>query len=326
MKLLVTGGAGYVGSVVTDILVEAGHEVTVLDNLVQGHRNAVHPDASLVEMDLLDGDGVAGVVRDAMPDAVVHLAAAATIDESTRDPGRVFRVNLSGGINLLDAMAAAGVGHLVLSSTAAVYGDPDAIPVEEDAPTKPVNAYGESKLAFERMLVWYRAAHGIKQVTLRYFNACGATDRLGEHHEPETHLIPVLFEVVTGRRPTFHLFGDDYDTADGTCLRDYIHVSDIAAMHLLALERVGEVDGRAFNMGHGTGFTNRQVIETVQEVTGKRVPVTRGPRRPGDPARLVASPDRARRELGWSPVHLELADMVESAWRWHRDHPEGYAE
>jgi UDP-glucose 4-epimerase len=326
VKLLVTGGAGYVGSVVTDILVEAGHEVTVLDNLAQGHTAAVHPRARLVLADLTDREAVAETMRGAAPDAVIHLAAAAIVDASVRDPGRYFRVNVSGGINLLDAMASTGVKRLVFSSTAAVYGDPDTIPVDEDAPTRPLNAYGESKLIFERTLSWYRAAHGIEHVTLRYFNACGATERLGEHHQPETHLVPVLLDVVAGRRDGFQLFGDDYDTSDGTCLRDYVDVRDIAAIHVLVLERIDEVDGRVYNVGHGTGFTNLQVIDAVQEVTGRRVPITKGPRRPGDPARLVAGSARVRRELGWSPAHEELREMIESAWRWRREHPEGYAD
>jgi len=229
-----------------------------------------------------------------------------------------------GGLHLLGAMAAAGVRRLVFSSTAAVYGEPATVPIAEDAPHAPVNSYGESKLAFERMLTWYRRAYDLRYVTLRYFNACGATERCGEFHVPETHLIPILFEVALGQRESIQLYGTDYDTPDGTCLRDYIHVADIAQAHLLALDNLQRVEARAYNMGNGAGFSNREVIETVRRVTGRPIPVRPAPRRPGDPARPGARSERIRQELGWRPRYPALDAMVETAWAWRRQHPGGY--
>jgi UDP-glucose 4-epimerase len=317
MKVLVTGAAGYIGSVVTERLIEHGHAVVALDNLRHGHREAVHPAARFVHGDLLDGAWLRDELRNGGYGAVVHLAAEALIDESIRDPGRFFGVNVTGGLNLLDAMAGAGVSRLVFSSTAAVYGEPEQVPIPEDARQQPVNAYGESKLAFERALPWYRRAHGLRYVSLRYFNACGATDRSGERHEPETHLIPLLMDVSMGLRPTFHLFGTDYDTPDGTCIRDYVHVMDIADAHILCLARMDEIGAATFNLGNGTGYSNREVIDAVQRVTKRRIAIVTSPRRPGDPARLVASAERIRRELGWRPETPDLESMIESAWRWH---------
>jgi UDP-glucose 4-epimerase len=318
VKIFVTGAAGYIGSVVTETLVEAGHTVVAFDNLSHGHRDAVHSGAVFVSGDLLDRTRLTELLRDGGYDAVVHLAAEALIDTSIRDPGLFFRANTAGGINLLDAMVAGDVKRLVFSSTAAVYGEPDEVPIPEDAPKRPVNAYGESKLAFERMLPWYGRAHGIRHVSLRYFNACGATDLVGERHEPETHLIPILLEVALGTRPSIHLFGTDYDTPDGTCVRDYVHVRDIAGAHLLCLENLERLRGDAFNLGNGTGYSNRQVIDAVEAVTGQPLMVVPSPRRPGDPARLVASAERIRTTLGWVPRVPELTAMVESAWRWRR--------
>ena len=317
MRILVTGAAGYIGSVVTERLVADGHAVTALDNLRHGHREAVHPAATFVEGDLLDREWLAAIVRDGCHEAVVHLAAEALIDESVRDPGRFFRVNVTGGLNLLDAMAAAGVRRLVFSSTAAVYGEPDELPIREDAPRRPVNAYGESKLAFERALGWYRRAHGLCHVSLRYFNACGATERCGERHEPETHLIPIVMEAAVGTRPAIHLFGTDYDTPDGTCVRDYVHVSDVAEAHVRCLAAMEELGAETFNLGNGSGYSNRQVIDAVQRVTGRQITVVPAPRRPGDPARLVASADRIGERLGWRPAVTDLDAMIASAWRWH---------
>jgi UDP-glucose 4-epimerase len=320
MKIFVTGAAGFIGSAVTERLVEDGHAVVGFDNLSHGHREAVHPGAAFVEGDLLDRDGLHDTLRAGRFDAVVHLAAEALIDASIRDPGLFFRANLTGGLNLLDAMAASGVTRMVFSSTAAVYGEPATVPILEDAPTRPVNAYGESKLAFERALPWYGRAHGIRHVSLRYFNACGATERCGERHEPETHLIPILLDVAAGRRDAIQLFGTDYDTADGTCLRDYVHVRDIAQAHVLCLARLDELADTVFNLGNGTGYTNRQVIDTVQRVTGRRLAVVPAARRPGDPARLVASAERIRQAVGWQPSMPDLAAMVDSAWRWTKVH------
>jgi UDP-glucose 4-epimerase len=318
MKILVTGAAGYIGSVVTERLIASGHEVVALDNLQHGQRSAVDPAARFVRVDLLDRDALREEVRRGGFDAVVHLAAEALIDESVRNPGRFFRANVTGGLNLLDAMVAAGVDRLIFSSTAAVYGEPAAVPIAEDAPKRPVNAYGESKLAFERALAWYRRAHGLCYVSLRYFNAAGATERCGERHAPETHLIPILLDVALGVRPAVRLFGTDYETADGTCIRDYVHVTDIADAHVLSLLQIERIGGRAFNLGNGAGYSNRQVIETVRRVTGRPLAVEPSPRRPGDPARLVASADRAARELGWGPETPALDDIVASAWAWRR--------
>lgn len=321
MNILVTGAAGYIGSVVTEHLVEDGHTVVALDSLVHGHRSAVHPGARFIEGDLLDRDWLRAQVRDAGIDAVVHLAAEALIDESVRDPGRFFRVNVTGGLNLLDAMVAAGVSRLIFSSTAAVYGEPQTIPIRESAETRPVNSYGESKLCFERALPWYERAHGLRHLTLRYFNACGATANFGEHHEPETHLIPNLLDAALGLRDGFHLNGTDYPTPDGTCIRDYIHVRDIADAHLLCLQHIDSTPSTAFNLGNGAGYSNREVIAAVERVTGRPITVIEGARRAGDPARLVASHERITRELGWRPGIPDLDAMIESAWAWHSARP-----
>jgi UDP-glucose 4-epimerase len=324
MKILVTGAAGFIGSVVTQRLVEQGHDVTAMDNLCHGHRQAVHPKATFVNLDLLDRPGLDALLESAKVDAVVHLAAEALIDESIRNPGRFYRANVIGGINLLDAMAKASVKRIVFSSTAAVYGEPREVPVREDAVLEPVNSYGESKLAFERALAWYGRAHDLRHISFRYFNACGATDMFGEARQQETHIIPLLFEVAMGKRKEFRLFGTNYDTPDGTCVRDYVHASDIAAAHILALAKIDAVKARAFNLGNGNGFSNKQVIQAVQEVTGCKIPTVADPPRPGDPARLVASSARAREELSWSPQYAELTSMVKSAWDWRMKHPGGY--
>ena len=324
MRVLVTGAAGYIGSVVTEQLLEAGHDVVALDSLKEGHAAAVLPPARFVRADLLDASGLRSIVTSSEVDAVIHLAAAARIDESVRNPGLFFSVNTVGGLNLVEAMLEAGVKRLIFSSTAAVYGEPASMPIPEDAPCLPVNAYGESKLAFERMLPWYSGAHDLHSVSLRYFNACGATDRCGEYHVPETHLIPILFEVALGQRDAINLYGTDYETPDGTCIRDYVHVHDIAQAHLLALDNVDAAGTRAYNMGNGRGYSNRQVIDAVREVTGREIRVNLAARRPGDPARLVASDERIRAELGWQPRYTDLAAMIETAWTWRLQHPNGY--
>ena len=326
MKVLVTGAAGYIGSVVTEKLVEQGYEVLALDNLQHGHRAAVHPAATFVQGDLVDGSWLTAFLRENPVDAVVHLAAEASIDESLRDPGRFFRANTCAGLNLLEAMVATGVRRLVFSSTAAVYGEPSEVPITEAAPCAPVNPYGESKLGFEKMLEWFRTAHGLWYVSLRYFNACGASQRYGEFHVPETHLIPILIEVAMGHREVVHLYGTDYDTPDGTCIRDYVHVVDIAQAHILALARIDELEAHVCNIGNGQGYSNLQVIQTVSELTGREIAVESSARRPGDPARLVASSEKIRRELGWDPQYPALRDMVESAWIWRLQHPWGYGE
>lgn len=317
MNILVTGAAGYIGSVVTERLLERGHHVVAVDNLLHGRREAVPGAAHFIEGDLRDREWLCRRIRWSAVDAVVHMAAEALIDESVRDPGRFYRANVVGGLNLLDAMIEGGVGRIVFSSTAAVYGEPAAIPIPETAPLQPVNAYGETKLAFERALAWYARAHGLRYITLRYFNACGATDRCGEWHVPETHLIPTLLNVALGRRDAFHLFGTDYDTPDGTCIRDYVHVSDIADAHVRCLAHIDAIGTRAYNLGNGSGYSNQDVIAAVRRVTGRRIHVVPGPRRAGDPARLVASADEIRRELGWRPAIAGLDPIVESAWTWH---------
>jgi UDP-glucose 4-epimerase len=326
LRILVTGAAGYIGSVVTEQLVEQGDEVLALDNLRHGHAAAVHPHAQFIQGDLLDDRWLKQLLLEHPVDAVVHLAAEALIDESVRNPGRFFRANVCGGLNLLEAMVHADVKRIVFSSTAAVYGEPDSVPIREDAPHRPVNSYGESKLAFERMLAWYRRAYGLAHISLRYFNACGATQRYGEYHVPETHLLPVLFEVALGQREAFRLYGTDYDTPDGTCIRDYIHVADIARAHVLALKQIDHIGARVYNLGNGTGYSNREVVATVCRVTGRELPVVPAERRPGDPARLVASAERIGHELGWEPRYPELATMVETAWAWRRRHPRGYEQ
>jgi UDP-glucose 4-epimerase len=321
MRIFVTGAAGYIGSVVTERLLEQGHSIVAFDNLSRGHRDAVAAGAEFVEGDLLDRARLESELRRGRFDAVVHLAAEALIGMSISDPGMFFRTNVVGGLNLLDAMVQAGVGRIVFSSTCAVYGEPRVVPIDEEAPTSPVNAYGESKLAFEKALGWYARAHGVRHLSLRYFNACGATEMSGERHDPETHLIPILLDVALGHRASVHLFGTDYDTQDGTCVRDYIHVQDIADAHVLCLDRLDTLSAAVFNLGNGTGYSNRQVIDTVKAVTGRQIPVVEAARRPGDPARLVASAERIRGAIGWMPRIPELAAMVDSAWRWRTRQP-----
>lgn len=326
MKILVTGAAGYIGSIVTEQLVEEGNQVIAVDNLSGGYRAAVHPGANFMVADLADRAWLKLLFRTHAIDAVVHLAAEALVEVSMRDPGRFFQTNVAGGLNLVDAMVEAGVKRLVFSSTAAVYGEPVQIPVTEESLRKPVNTYGASKLAFEEMLAWYHLAHGLKHISLRYFNACGASERFGESHVPESHIIPILFETALGMREMFCLYGADYDTPDGTCIRDYIHVADIAHAHVLALKKIDSTGPRVYNMGNGSGYSNKQVIAAVEQVTARRVKVSVSPRRSGDPARLVASSARIREELGWKPKHPDLAEMIDTAWTWRQRHPNGYAE
>jgi UDP-glucose 4-epimerase len=325
MKLLVTGAAGFIGSVVTEALVERGDHVVAVDDLRHGHRDAVHPGARFVQLDLLDRAAVDALFRTSDFGGVIHLAAEALIDESLRDPGRFFRVNVVGSLNVLDAMVATSVPRLVFSSTAAVYGAPSSLPIRESDPCRPVNSYGESKLGFERALDWYRAAHGLHVTSLRYFNAAGATTRFGEYHVPETHLIPILFEVALEQRPAIRIFGRDWPTADGTCVRDYIHVTDIAAAHTLALDHAGEPAVRAYNLGNGHGYSNLEVVQAVREVTGRPLTVVDAPRRPGDPPQLVASAERITADLGWKPQYPDLRTIVETAWTWRRRNPRGYS-
>jgi UDP-glucose 4-epimerase len=332
MRVLVTGGAGYVGSVSVDRLVEAGHEVVVLDDLSTGHRGAVHASARLVEGSYGDRRLVEGLLREGT-DAILHCAARSLVGESMTDPARYYRDNVAGGIALLEAARAAGVSRVVFSSTAAVYGVPDETPIPEDAPLRPINTYGETKRTFEGALGWYGIAYGFRAMSLRYFNVAGASVASGEVHRPETHLIPlVLAAVESGTALT--VFGDDYPTADGTCIRDYIHVEDLADAHLLALEATADGDARTeprpdrgllvCNLGNGDGFSVREVIEAAERAVGRPVPQQVGQRRAGDPAVLVASSERARTVLGWSARRPSLDEMIASAWEWRRRHPDGY--
>lgn len=324
MRVLVTGGAGYIGSVVTEELVSDGHEAVVYDNLSKGHRGAVADGARFVEAELTDTATLRGTLEQHRIEAVIHMAADSLVGESVEHPSKYFRNNVVAGLNLLDAMRDAGVGRFVFSSTAATYGEPAKQPIEEIDPTQPTNPYGESKLAFERALHWYENAYGLRYVSLRYFNAAGATKRCGEQHDPETHLIPIVLQAAAGRRDHVTIYGDDYPTRDGTCVRDYIHVVDLARAHILAL---GALEERSaiYNLGcGGDGYSVREVIETARAVTGREIPVEVGTRRPGDPAVLIASSERIRKELDWRPAFQDLRVIVESAWTWMQTHPNGY--
>jgi UDP-glucose 4-epimerase len=323
MKLLVTGGAGYIGSVVAKQLLEAGHEVTVLDSLERGHRGAVPPGAPLVEVDL----GDARATRDALAggfDGVLHFAALALVAESVEHPGRYWRGNVGATLNLLEAMVAAGVPRLVFSSTCATYGEPERVPMDEETPTAPINPYGTSKLAVDRMIADFCGAHDLGAISLRYFNVAGASGDCGEHHEPETHLIPLVLQAAAGRRDDVKLFGTDYPTPDGSAVRDYIHVEDLGDAHLLALDRIAAGEHRIYNLGNGNGFSVREVIDAARRVTGREIPVVEEARRPGDPPQLVAASGRAREDLGWVPRRPELETMIADAWAWFEAHPDGY--
>lgn len=323
MRVLVTGGAGYIGSVVTEELIKDGHEVVVYDNLVKGHREAVVAGAKFVQADLAD----AKVLRETLSqgiEAVIHLAADSLVGESCENPAKYYRNNLVNGLVLLDAMRDAGIRRLVFSSTAATYGEPERQPIEETAANHPTNPYGQSKLAFEHALRWYGEAYGLRFASLRYFNAAGASERCGEDHDPETHIIPIALQVAAGTREFVEVYGNDYPTADGTCVRDYIHVIDLAHAHILALS--ADDDGsRIYNLGcGGNGYSVKEVLETARVVTGKEIPARVGPRRAGDPAVLIASSERIKRELGWQPEFQDLRVIIESAWRWMQTHPRGY--
>ncbi|HUS17440.1 MAG TPA: UDP-glucose 4-epimerase GalE [Chloroflexia bacterium] len=325
MNILVTGGAGYIGSVTVEMLVAGGHRVVVFDNLVKGHRPAVHPAATFVEGDLLDPAGITAALRDHAVEAVIHFAAASLVGESMQDAGKYFRNNVTGSLNLADAMVAAGARYLVFSSSAAVYGEPESVPILEDSPHQPTNTYGATKLAFEEALPWYDRIHGLKSVPLRYFNACGASETYGEDHTPETHLIPLLLQVAQGTREAAEIFGDDYPTRDGTAVRDYVHVLDLADAHVRALEYLaGGGASAAFNLGNGLGFSVQEVIAAVRRVSGHAIPARTVPRRAGDPATLVAGAGRAHDVLGWKPRYPELDEIIASAWRWQQAHPQGY--
>ncbi len=360
MNVFVTGGAGYIGSVVAEVLLDSGHDVVVFDSFETGHRGAVDPRAALIQGDTADAAGVRKAVGAAAPDVVVHMAAYIQMGESMQDPGKYFRNNAAHTLNVLDAMLAADVPHVLLSSTAGVYGTPEALPMQEDHPIAPLNPYSESKWQVENIIRWYAAAHGIAATVFRFFNAAGATAKFGEDHRPESHLIPIVLQVALGERPRLDLYGTDYPTRDGTASRDYIHVRDLANAHLLAIEKMasrpgastgqelsandgktgsGESDSlenerertgngsggvTVYNIGSEAGATNLEVIETARRITGRPIPVRECPRRPGDAAASLASSAKIRRELGWKPAHSDLETIIGSAWDWRQRHPQGY--
>lgn len=338
MRVLVTGGAGYIGSVVTEELVKDGHEVVVYDSLDKGHREALVKGAAFVQADLADAATLRATLLAHRIEAVVHMAADSLVGESCEHPAKYYRNNVVNGLALLDAMRGANVGRIVFSSTAATYGQPEKQPIEETAPTNPTNPYGETKLAFEQAMRWYQEAYSLRFTSLRYFNAAGASQTCGEHHEIETHIIPIALQVAAGTRESVEVYGNDYPTPDGTCVRDYIHVIDLARAHILALKALadgskgndrassGSRPGMIYNLGcGGDGYSVNQVLETAREVTGKHIPARVGPRRAGDPAVLIASSEKIKRELGWNPEFQDLRVIIESAWRWMQAHPNGYS-
>ncbi|MFV0416166.1 MAG: UDP-glucose 4-epimerase GalE [Chthoniobacterales bacterium] len=322
-KLLVTGGAGYIGSICVETLIDAGYEVAVFDNLSEGHRSAVDERAEFFEGDLADRNALGLVFREFAPEAVMHFAANALVGESMTNPSKYFRNNVASGINLLDAMVEHKALNFVFSSTCATFGIPERMPIDESLPQRPINPYGESKLLFEKILRWYGEIHNMKFVALRYFNAAGASEKFGEDHRVETHLIPNVLKVALGQREHVEIFGDDYDTPDGTCIRDYIHIRDLASAHILALE---SDKTNFYNLGTGGGTSVKEIIDTCREVTGKEIAVVQSARRPGDPGRLIAGSEKIRKELGWEPKFASVKPIIESAWNWHVAHPTGYGD
>lgn len=325
MKILVTGGAGYIGSIVTEQLIEQGHQVVVFDNLYQGHRLAVHPQAEFFEGDLADRTMLRQVFVNRSFDGVMHFASYTLVGESMEKPFKYLADNVVNGLNLLQEALAHGVKRFILSSTANLFEKPATIPISEEEAIIPGSPYGESKNLLERILYWLDRTAGLRYACLRYFNAAGASERFGEHHDPETHLIPLVLKTALGQLPYIRIFGGDYPTKDGTCIRDYIHVIDLAQAHILALEALNR-GSRTYNLGNGSGFSVKDVIETARRITGARIPEVIEARRPGDPAILIASSDKIRRELGWKPRYPQLEAIIESAWIWHREHPFGYSE
>lgn len=326
MNILVTGAAGYIGSVCTEVLLARGMSVVALDNLQEGHRAAVPPQAAFVHVDLACRPDLDRVFAQHRFDAVMHFAAEALVAKSMREPSTFYAANVACGVNLLDAMVRHGVAKFIFSSTAATYGEPQIVPIPEDHPKNPINPYGKSKLVFEQILADYAQYTGLHYVALRYFNAAGASPTLGEAHREETHLIPRVLAAAAGDIPCVEVFGADYPTPDGTCVRDYVHILDIAEAHVLALESIARVAGNAFNVGNSRGYSILEVIEAARRITGRPIPHKLSPRRPGDPAVLVASAEKIRRELHWEPRHSSLENIVESAWRWKLAHPHGYPE
>lgn len=323
MKILVTGGAGYIGSICVEEILNRGHEVAVLDNLTEGHRAAVDPRATFYHPDLADRVAVGLAVGEFAPDAVMHFAANALVGESMTNPSKYFRNNVANGINLLDAMVEHGVKRFVFSSTCATFGIPERMPIDESLPQRPINPYGESKLLFEKILRWYDEIHGLRFTALRYFNAAGASEKFGEDHRIETHLIPNILKVALGQKDAVEVYGNDYETPDGTCIRDYIHILDLADAHIRALDRT---QSGFYNLGTGGGTSVKEVIDCCRRVTGREIKALEKPRRAGDPPRLIAASDKIRRELGWQPKFQDIETIVRSAWAWHVKNPLGYGD
>ena len=323
MKILVVGGAGYIGSVCAELLLDQGHGVTIFDNLSEGHHRALDPRAEFVEGDLVDRQLIEKILAKQQPDAVMHFAANALVGESMQNPSKYFRNNIANGLNLLDAMISAGVEKIIFSSTCAIFGPPERVPIDETMTPRPINPYGESKLAFEKILRWYGEIHELKFVSLRYFNAAGASAKFGEDHRVETHLIPNVLKVALGQKPNVEIFGTDYETPDGTCIRDYIHIVDLARAHILALNATR---GAFYNLGTGGGASVRDVIDSCRKITERNIDIVEKPRRPGDPPRLIASSEKIKRELGWQPQFQSLDAIIESAWKWHQKFPRGYED
>lgn len=323
MKVLVTGGAGYIGSVTSELLLDEGHDVAIFDNFEKGHRSAVDPRARLHVGDLRNPQQIQDAVKAEMPDAIMHFAAYIEVGESMQDPLKFFDNNTRGGFQLVRAMTDRGIPKFIFSSTCATYGKPERIPIDENEKQKPESPYGESKRQLEGILQWLHQIHGTQTVYLRYFNASGATEKFGEDHDPETHLIPLVLQVPLGQRDTISIFGDDYDTPDGACIRDYIHIVDLAQAHIRALE--SDQSG-PFNLGNGNGYSVKQVVDVAREVTGHPIPAEVAPRRAGDPPVLVANSNKARSVLGWNPQHADLKTIIQHAWNWHRAHPHGYGD
>jgi UDP-glucose 4-epimerase len=323
MNVFVTGGAGYIGSICTEELLNAGHTVTVFDNLTEGHRSAVDPRAKFIEGCLRDAKLVKQSLLDAKADAIMHFAASALVGESMTDPKKYFHNNLVNALKLADAAVECGVKKFVFSSTCATYGPPDRVPMTEDLPQRPINPYGEAKLMFEKVLIWYSRIYKLEFIAFRYFNAAGASEKFGEHHRIETHLIPNVLMVALGQKTHVEIYGTDYPTPDGTCIRDYIHIKDLAQAHILGLQP-GQTG--FFNLGNGDGYSVKQVIEMCEKITGKKIPAIEKPRRAGDPPRLVAAANKAFNELGWRPQYPKIEDIVATAWAWHKKNPTGYPD
>jgi UDP-glucose 4-epimerase len=323
MNVFVTGGAGYIGSICVEELLNAGHKVTVYDNLSEGHRSAVGSRAAFILGKPEEEGNIFRAVRDARPDAIMHFAANAIVGESMTDPKKYFHNNVVNALKFLDSAVECGVKKFVFSSTCATFGPPERVPITEDTPQRPINPYGESKLMVEKILQWYQRIYGLEFIAFRYFNAAGATENFGEHHRVETHLIPCVLRVALGQSPHCEIYGTDYPTPDGTCIRDYVHIVDLAQAHILGL---GPGMTGFYNLGNGGGYSVRQVISTCEKISGKEIPVVEKPRRAGDPPRLVASAEKAVRELGWKPKFPKLEEIVTTAWAWHLKHPNGYPD